>query len=84
MRKVVRLGGLCVLTTWVGATLLGQGRSKKDRMVPLMEEYTNAPSPSDYENPVRNLLVRDLRSIGAEVSSHGLGSAIVIVHCPPY
>lgn len=80
MRKVVSLVGLCVLAVWMGMSILAQGGPHEDRVVRLMEEYTNAPAPPGYEGPVRSLLVRDLRSAGAEVSSDGLGSVIGIVH----
>lgn len=49
---------------------------QKDRVVRLMEELTNAPAPSGFEGPVRDIMKRELRSAGAEVSTDGLGSVI--------
>jgi putative aminopeptidase FrvX len=79
MRRVMILAGLWVLTATFGVGLLAQGGHKEDRVVRLMEEYTNAPGPSGYEGPVRELVVRDLRSAGAEVSIDGMGSVIGVV-----
>jgi putative aminopeptidase FrvX len=79
MRRVIILGGLCLLAVWVGAGLRAQGGPQPDRVVRLMEEYTNAPAPPGYEDSVRALVVRDLRSAGAEVSIDGMGSVIGVV-----
>jgi putative aminopeptidase FrvX len=79
MRGVMILGGVWVLTISAGLGLLAQGGGREDRVVQLMEEYTNAPGPSGGEGAVRELMVRDLRSAGAEVSIDGMGSAIGVV-----
>jgi endoglucanase len=73
------LGSLLVLTLSAGLGLLAQGGSKEDPVMKLMEEYTNAPAPSGDEGEVRDLVVRDLHSAGAEVSIDGMGSVIGIV-----
>ncbi len=57
-------------TVWSGAAF-GQ-----DRVVRLMEELTNAPGPSGFEGPVREIVERELRSLGLAISHDGLGSVI--------
>ena len=52
---------------------------QKDRVARLMEELTNAPAPSGFEGPVRDIVKRELRSAGAEVTTDGLGSVIGVV-----
>jgi len=79
MRKLIRLGYMGILTFCIGTVLYAQGNSKEDRVVRLMEEYTNAAAPPGFEGPVRALVLRDLRSAGAEVSVDGFGSVIGIV-----
>jgi putative aminopeptidase FrvX len=59
--------------------LSGQEAPKKNRKIELMREYTNVPAPPGYEGPVRDLLVRDLRAGGANVSVDGLGSVIGVL-----
>ena len=56
-----------------------QGVTQGDDVVRLMEEYTNAPAPTGDEDAVRNLVVRDLRVAGADVSIDGMGSVIGIL-----
>jgi endoglucanase len=80
MRKWMILGGLGLLLATVSVRLLAQGGAKGDPVVRLMEEYTNAPGPSGNEGPVRDLVIRDLRSLGAEVSVDGMGSVFGVVH----
>jgi endoglucanase len=73
------LAGLVLLAATAGIRLLAQGGANEDRVVRLMEEYTNAPGPSGYEGPVRDLVVRDLRAAGAEITIDGMGSVIGVV-----
>jgi len=42
----------------------------------LLQELSNAPGPSGFEGPVREILERELRAAGLEVSTDGLGSVI--------
>lgn len=53
--------------------------AEPDRTTRLLEELTNAPGPSGFEGPVRDVLSRELRAAGAEVSTDGLGSVIGVI-----
>jgi endoglucanase len=66
---------------WVAATtpLLGQ---QSDRVISLLSELTNAPAPSGYEGPVREILKREFQAAGLDVSTDGLGSIIGVLHGP--
>jgi endoglucanase len=44
-----------------------------------MEELTGAPGPSGFEGPVREILTREFRAAGVEVSTDGLGSVIAVL-----
>jgi putative aminopeptidase FrvX len=50
-----------------------------DRVVHLMQELTDASSPSGYEGPVRAILMREFRALGARVSTDGIGNVIAMV-----
>ncbi|PYV88704.1 MAG: glycosyl hydrolase family 5, partial [Acidobacteria bacterium] len=52
----------------------------KDRIARLLEELSNAPGPSGFEGPVREIITRELRAAGLEVSTDGLGSVIGVLH----
>jgi endoglucanase len=47
-----------------------------DRVGRLLQELSNAPAPSGYEGPVREILERELRAAGLKLSTDGLGSVI--------
>jgi endoglucanase len=47
-----------------------------DRAARLMEELTNAPGPSGFEGPVREIVVRELGELNAAIEYDGLGSVI--------
>lgn len=79
MRKWTMAAGLSVLIVCVSLGLLAQGGANGDPVMRRMEEYTNAPAPSGNEEAVRNLVMRDLRSLGAEVSVDGMGSVFGVV-----
>jgi len=79
MRKAMIFGALVAFATVARLGLVAQQGPKEDPVVRLMEEYTNAPAPSGDEGAVRDLVVRDLRSVGAEISVDGMGSVIGIV-----
>ena len=55
--------------------LFGQA-DRRDRISQLLEELANAPGPSGFEGPVRDILMRHFRSAGVAVSTDGLGSVI--------
>lgn len=53
-----------------------------DRVVKLLEELSNAPAPSGYEGPVRDILRREFQAAGLEVSNDGMGSIIAVLRGP--
>jgi len=53
-----------------------------DRVVKLLEELSNAPAPSGYEGPVRDILTREFHAAGLEVSTDGMGSVIGVLRGP--
>jgi putative aminopeptidase FrvX len=68
---------LCVSSLACPA-LLAQA-DKMDRVARLLEELSNAPAPSGFEGPVRDVLIREFHSAGVAVSTDGLGSVIAIL-----
>ena len=52
---------------------------QRDGTVQLMEQFTGAFGPPGFEEDVRQLFEREMRSRGAEVSTDGLGSVIARV-----
>jgi len=56
-------------------TLMGQG----DRVPRQLEELSNAPGPSGFEGGVREIIVRELHTLGIETSTDGLGSVIGVL-----
>ncbi|HLM98513.1 MAG TPA: M20/M25/M40 family metallo-hydrolase [Bryobacteraceae bacterium] len=50
-----------------------------DRVERLLEELSNASGPSGFEGPVREIVARELRGQGLEVSTDGLGSVIGVL-----
>jgi putative aminopeptidase FrvX len=52
---------------------------RRDRISQLLEELSNAPGPSGFEGPVRDILMRHFRSAGLAVSTDGLGSVIGVL-----
>src|SRR5208283_569672 len=53
-----------------------------DQVEKLLEELSNAPAPSGYEGPVRDILTREFRAAGLEVSTDGMGSVIAVLRGP--
>jgi putative aminopeptidase FrvX len=77
MRGRIVLAFVCLSLVFAPA-LIAQVEPK-DRVARLMEELTGAPGPSGFEGPVREILAREFRAAGAEVSTDGLGSVIAIL-----
>ena len=53
-----------------------------DRVVKLLKELSDAPAPSGYEGPVRDILRREFQAAGLEVSNDGMGSVIGVLRGP--
>ncbi len=45
----------------------------------LLEELSNAPAPSGFEGPVRDILRREFQAAGLEISNDGMGSIIGVL-----
>ena len=63
---------------FLAATLVAQS-VHGDRIERLLEELSNAPAPSGFEGPVREIVTRELRAEGLETSTDGLGSVIAVL-----
>src|SRR5947199_5704040 len=73
-----------MLLMLLGCNLLGnsalRGQAQaKDRVARLLEELSNAPGPSGFEGPVREIVAREFAAAGLEVSTDGLGSVVGIL-----
>ena len=66
------------LTLLVEPALKGQ-TAQGDRVSRLLEELSNAPGPSGFEGPVRQIIVRELHALGIETSTDVLGSVIGVL-----
>ena len=78
------LAGLLVLA--FGLPLLAAhplAAQELDRRGRLLEALTNAPGPPGFEGPVREVVVRELRELGATVEYDGLGSVIATLPGAP-
>jgi putative aminopeptidase FrvX len=73
----ILLAILC-LTLLVEPALMGQ-TPQGNRASRLLEELSNAPGPSGFEGPVRDIMVRELHALGVETSTDGLGSVIGVL-----
>jgi len=62
----------------IGPVAAGQVQ-QKDRVGKLLAELSNAPGPSGFEGPVREIVMRELDDSGVEVSTDGLGSVIGVL-----
>src|SRR3954451_5130050 len=49
---------------------------QSDQIMKLLQELSNAPAPSGFEGPVRDILRREFQAAGLEVSNDGMGSII--------
>jgi putative aminopeptidase FrvX len=75
VRSLLRLLPLILLAS---RSLTGQVQPT-NRVERLLEELSNAPGPSGFEGPVREIVARELRGQGLEVSTDGLGSVIGVL-----
>jgi endoglucanase len=66
------------LSLLLGPALAGE-TPQGDRVARLLGELSNAPAPSGFEGPVRDVLVRELHALGLETSTDGLGSVIGVL-----
>jgi endoglucanase len=58
------------------AVLVGAPALAQDRTAGLLQELSNAPGPSGFEEPVRRIMVREMRPYAQSLSYDGLGSVI--------
>ncbi len=75
MRRLILGFGLLLL-----AVVRPAPSQQTDRVVKLLEELSNAPAPSGFEGPVRDILTREFRAAGLYVSNDGLGSVVGVLH----
>ena len=76
-----RFLGLAPLGVLLAVTALPA--QQPDRAARLMEELTNAPGPSGFEGPVREIVERELRTLGATIEHDGLGSVLATLPGAP-
>jgi putative aminopeptidase FrvX len=74
MRSSIALMLVC-FTLLISPAVRGQVQPG-DRVERLLQELSNAPGPSGFEGPVRDILERELRAAGLKLSTDGLGSVI--------
>jgi putative aminopeptidase FrvX len=74
-----RISGFALLLL---ALTLPAAAQQTDRVERLLEELSNAPAPSGFEGPVRDILKREFQAAGLEISYDGLGSIIGTLRGP--
>lgn len=74
-RSIAILLGLSLL----GASHLYAQAQGNDYAIRMLAELSNAPAPSGFEGPVREILEREFRAEGLKVSTDGLGSVIGVL-----
>lgn len=80
LRRRTQVQFLC-LTLLMGSATQAQAQ-RKGGVARLLEELSNAPGPSGFEEPVRNIMIRELRASGLDVTTDGLGSVIGVLRGP--
>ncbi len=65
---------LCLLI--VSATPLGVRAQEQARTLQLLRSLSEAPGPSGFEEPVRKIMVEQMKPFADRVSFDGLGSVI--------
>ena len=78
MRRILAVFVLFVLTAPVPAAA-----QELDATAHLMRELTEAPGPSGFEGPVREIVVREYESLGADIEYDGLGSVLATLPGSP-
>lgn len=74
---------LLVVAAFQLVILVPASAQPQDPVVQLLEVLTNAPGPSGFEGPVRDIVTGGLNELGAEISHDGLGSVIGRFDGPP-
>lgn len=74
-RSIAIVLGLSLLAA---SNLYAQAQGN-DYITRLLAELSNAPAPSGFEGPVREILKREFRADGLKVSTDGLGSVIGVL-----
>ena len=77
-RRIVIVLSILCLAVVAEPALVGQ-TPQSDRVFRLLEELSNAPGPSGFEGPVREIMVREMHALGLETSTDGLGSVIGVL-----
>lgn len=73
MRRALRFSPAVVLTLRVLTAIPAAGQ---DRAANLLERLANAPGPSGFEEPVRKLMVEEMKPFASSVAFDGMGSII--------
>lgn len=74
--------GAAVVVLLMAATVPAAASARRaqeqrlDDVARLMQELTEAPGPSGFEEPVREIVTRELETLGATIEHDGLGSVI--------
>ena len=71
------LGLLPVIAVAASIGLASPARSQQlDRTASLLQALTEAPGPSAFEEAIREVVVREFRALGAQITYDGLGSVL--------
>jgi putative aminopeptidase FrvX len=78
MRDVLLRGGLILglLTGFYMASVPQSARAAEDSTEALLHELSEAPGPSGFEEPVRKIMVREMKPLSDQLTYDGLGSVI--------
>ena len=68
--------GLVAVLLSAGNGLLAQPASAQDRTTELLRTLSEAPAPSGFEEPMRKIMVREMKPLADQLSYDGLGSVI--------
>ncbi len=64
------------LVSLCAAALVAAPLSAQDRTIALLQQLTDAPGPPGFEEPIRKVLVEQMRPLASSLSFDGLGSII--------